>query len=66
MKSARSTATLTDSAHHNLRMYALAAGAAGVSVLALTQPSEAKIVYTSAHKKLQINRISFSISTTTA
>ena len=56
MKSARATATLTDSAQHNLRMYALAAGAAGVSVLALTQPSEAKIVYTSAHKRLPINQ----------
>jgi hypothetical protein len=30
-------------------LYALAAGAVGVSVLALTQPAEAKIVYTSAH-----------------
>jgi hypothetical protein len=30
-------------------MYALAAGAAGVSLLALTQPADAKIVYTSAH-----------------
>jgi hypothetical protein len=30
-------------------MYALAASAAGVSVLALAQPSEAKIVYTTVH-----------------
>jgi hypothetical protein len=30
-------------------MYAIAAGAAGVGVLALAQPVEAKIVYTSAH-----------------
>ena len=35
--------------HHQLNMYALAAGAAGVSMLALAQPSQAKIVYTPAH-----------------
>ena len=33
-------------------MYALAASAAGVGVLALTQPSEAKIVYTPTHKNI--------------
>jgi hypothetical protein len=33
-------------------MYALAASAAGVSVLALSQQSEAKIVYTPAHKNI--------------
>jgi hypothetical protein len=33
-------------------MYALAAGAAGVGMLALSQPSEAKIVYTPSHKKV--------------
>jgi len=33
-------------------MYALAAGAAGVGMLALAQPAEAKIVYTPAHVKL--------------
>ncbi len=32
-----------------LNSYALAAGAAGVGVLAVTQPAAAKIVYTSAH-----------------
>jgi len=31
-------------------MYALAASAAGVSLLALVQPSEAKVVYTKAHQ----------------
>jgi hypothetical protein len=34
-------------------MYALAAGAAGVSLLALTQPSEGKIVYTPANVTLK-------------
>src|SRR5271167_317755 len=43
------TANLPESVHHQLSMYALAAGAAGVSVLALARPAEAKIVYTPAH-----------------
>jgi hypothetical protein len=42
----RATAELSDSIHQQLNMYAVAAGAAGVSLLALAQPSEAKIVYT--------------------
>jgi hypothetical protein len=48
----RQTANLSDSLHQQLTSYALAAGAAGVSVLALTQPSEARIVYTPTHKVL--------------
>jgi hypothetical protein len=32
--------------HHQLNMYALAASVAGVGVLALAQPAEAKILYT--------------------
>lgn len=35
---------------HRLAMYALAASAAGVGVLALAQPAEGKIVYTKANK----------------
>ena len=34
-----------DSLHQHLHMYALAASAAGVSMLALAQPSEAEIIY---------------------
>ena len=37
---------LSDSLHHQLSMYALTAGAAGVGALVLAQPAEAKIVYT--------------------
>lgn len=37
---------LSDSVHQHLNMYAIAAGAAGVSMLALAQPAEAKVVYT--------------------
>jgi len=36
----------------NLMSYAVAAGAAGVGLLALAQPAEAKIVYTPAHTKV--------------
>ena len=43
---------LSDSLHHRLNMYALAAGAAGVSAFALAQPVEAKIIYTPAHEKV--------------
>src|SRR5437016_4053585 len=42
----RTTSKLSDSVLHQLNRYALAAGAAGVSALALTQTTEAKIVYT--------------------
>jgi hypothetical protein len=45
----RKTADLPESVHHQLNMYALAASAAGVGVLALGQPGEAKVVYTPAH-----------------
>jgi hypothetical protein len=45
----RQTADLSESLHRQLNMYAFAASAAGVGVLALTQPVEAKIVYTPAH-----------------
>jgi hypothetical protein len=48
----RKTATLTESIHQQLTMYAIAASAAGVSVLALAQPSEAKILYTPAHRNI--------------
>jgi hypothetical protein len=46
----RKTANLSESVHQQLNMYALAASAAGVGILALAQPSQAKIVYTPAHK----------------
>jgi hypothetical protein len=49
----RKTSNLSASLHQRLNSYALAASAAGVSVLALTQPAAAKIVYTPAHVKLE-------------
>ena len=45
---------LPDSIHRQINMYALAAGAAGVGVLALAPPAEAKIVYTPAHVVLGV------------
>jgi len=45
----RKTANLSESIRQQLNMYALAASAAGVSMLAFTPLSEAKIVYTKAH-----------------
>jgi hypothetical protein len=42
----RTTEELSDSVHRQLNMYALAAGAAGVGILALAQSAEARIVYT--------------------
>ena len=49
MKHTRTAFQLSDSVHRQLNMYALAASAAGVGVLASAQPAEAKIVYTPAH-----------------
>lgn len=43
------------SLEHGLHLYALAASAAGVSLLALAQPADAKIVYTPVHMKLGRN-----------
>jgi hypothetical protein len=49
------TAELSKSLHQQLNMYALAASAAGVGMLALAQPSEARIVYTPAHQVIHKN-----------
>jgi len=49
---ARVPSQLSESLHHQLNAYALAASAAGVSLLALTQASEARIIYTPANIKI--------------
>jgi hypothetical protein len=49
------TANLSDSVHHKLNLYALAASATGVGMLALAQSAEGRIVYTPAHIKLTPN-----------
>jgi hypothetical protein len=51
----RNAARISDSLHQQLNMYALAARAAGVGLLALVQPSEAKIVYTPIHRVIGKN-----------
>lgn len=47
---AKTPANLSDSIRQQLNMYALAAGAAGVGLLALSKSADAKIVYTPAHR----------------
>jgi len=49
MPGSRQPSKLTPALNRHLSTYALAASAAGVSLLALAQPSEAEIVYTPAH-----------------
>jgi hypothetical protein len=49
----RQRKNLSHGVEHQTKMYALAASAAGVGMLALAQPSQAKIVYTPAN--IQIN-----------
>ena len=48
----RKPVVLSESAERRLGMYAVAAGAAGVTMLALAVPAEARIVYTPTHVKL--------------
>jgi hypothetical protein len=45
----RTPSDLSESTHQRLNSYALAASAAGVGLLALSPPAEAKIVYTPTH-----------------
>jgi len=55
--SRKASASLSDSIRQHLNMYGLAATAAGVGVLALTQSAEAKIVYTRVHVVIGPNHI---------
>jgi hypothetical protein len=54
---ARVPSQLSASLHKRLNAYALAASAAGVGVLALAHPAEARIVYTPAHVKIEPNQL---------
>jgi len=49
LRAPRAPSRLSDSVYRQLSLYALAAGAAGVGVLSLTQPADAEIVYRKAH-----------------
>jgi hypothetical protein len=53
--SKRTTQQLSESLHRQLNAYALAASAAGVSMLALAHPAQAKIIYTKADKVISPN-----------
>jgi len=48
---------LSPSLVHRLNLYALAASAAGVASLAIAEPAEARIVYTPAHIRILVNRL---------
>jgi hypothetical protein len=48
-----SPSRLSESTHRQLNMYALAAGAAGVSLLALARSANAKVVYTETNEALR-------------
>jgi hypothetical protein len=52
---ARTPAHLSKSVDNRLNMYSLAACAAGVGILALSPPAEAKIVYTPAHRVIGLH-----------
>ena len=47
-QSPKTASKLSDSVHHQLNMYALAASAAGVQMVLLPQAADAKIIYTPA------------------
>ena len=49
----RDTAKLTQQLQHRLNLYALSATAAGVGLLALAQPAEARVIYTKAHQVIR-------------
>ena len=48
---------LSPSLLHRLSLYALALSVAGVASLALTEPADAKIVYTPAHIRIVVNKL---------
>jgi hypothetical protein len=54
-RASKKPADLSESIRHQLNMYALAASAAGVGTLALSQPAEGRIVYTPAHRHIVLN-----------
>jgi hypothetical protein len=52
----RKVSSLSDSTTRQLNTYALAASAAGIGMLALSQPAQAQIVYTPAHHVINANQ----------
>jgi hypothetical protein len=54
-RQSKTSANLSWTLDHRLNLYSLAASAAGVSLLALVSPAQARIVFTAAHIKLTPN-----------
>jgi hypothetical protein len=57
LRASETSLALSPSLQRRLNTYALAASAAGVSVLALAEPSQAKVVYTPAHQVIKQNGV---------
>jgi hypothetical protein len=57
LRASEASFVLSQSLQRQLNTYALAASAAGVSVLALAQPAEAKVLYTQAHQIIGQNGV---------
>jgi hypothetical protein len=55
----RQLKALPTSLERRLGGYALAASAAGVSLMALARPAEAKIVYTPDHVRIKPNQLQY-------
>jgi hypothetical protein len=53
----RNASKVCESVHARLNMYALAASAAGVGMLVLAQPAEAKVVFTPTHQVIGTNGV---------
>jgi len=53
----RTSSELSDAVNHSLTLYALAATSAGVGLLALAQPAQAKIVYTKTHHVIRLHDV---------
>ena len=55
-RTSRAPSKLSESVHHQLNMYALAAGAAGVGAMALAPVANAKIIYTKTNTPILVNK----------
>lgn len=53
----RTSHGILESLHERINLYAMAASAAGVSLLVLSQPAEAEVVFTQAHAVLNAGDI---------
>ncbi len=61
-QSKRKTSKLSEPIHQQLNLYALAAGAAGASLLAVSQPLEAEVVFTPTYARLTNGQIAIDLN----